>query len=56
MKRTALDTLVRLAWDNGASVEYDAEQNVAVLKLGRQTFYADLPAEDAAENEAAVSS
>lgn len=54
MKRTTLPALVTLAWDNGRSVEYDHEQNVAVLKLGRQTFYADLPAEDAAENEAAV--
>ena len=55
MKRTALETLVRLAWDNGASVEYDAEQGIAVCKIGREVFYADLPAEDAAENEAAVS-
>ena len=55
MKRTALDTLVRLAWDNGASVEYDAEQGIAVCKVKRQTWYADLPAEDVAENEAVSS-
>lgn len=44
MKRLTPDALEALAFAERRLIEFDDEQGIAVLTVGRETFYADIPA------------
>jgi hypothetical protein len=44
MKRLSSDALEALAYAKHRPIEFDAEENIAVLTVGRDTYYAVIPA------------
>lgn len=44
MKRLTPIDLENLAFSHGVDIEFDREENIAVIKIGRATYYSVLPA------------